>query len=327
MKARSLAMVLGVLLVGCGIGAGPSATEDPVPPLSELEATPPPVRIGPDGPEPPDVEDLLAYGRRHRDAFGGLYLDPPGGSRVVMLFTADLETHRQAVNDILPGTQVRQVRFTEEALVALLESLDFEALEAEGIHMVSAGLDTIGNKITLEVTSNDPTVELRLELTHGGMLDVTVFPVPGEWSNATEGDGWRLLEAGEASGSEAYTVRAATNAEAWAETWEALAISDDPPPEVDFGAEVVVSFGHGIGSSCPELRLDDVHIEAGVVYSVTSDPLSPRACTADLVGAAVFVVAVERDSLPDGGFTLRLSRETVTGPGAGFSEEIEVSLP
>jgi hypothetical protein len=289
-------------------------------------ATPAPPRIGPDGPEPPDVEGLVAYGNQHPDTFGGLYLDPPGGNRVVMLFTDDLEEHQHAVNDILPGTQVRQVRFTEAALVELLESLDFEALEADGIQMIGAGLDTSGNRVTLEVKSNDPTVEVRLELAHGGMLDVTVYPLPGEWANVTEGDGWRLLAFGEASGAEAYTVRAATTASEWDELWEALAL-DVGRPDPDLATEVVVSFGHGIGSSCPELRLDGVAIEGGVVYSETSDPLAPRACTADLAGAATFVVALERTALPASGFTLRLARETVTCADCGFSEEIEVPLP
>lgn len=322
MKARSFATVLGVLLVGCGLGAGSPATPAPAsPPLSELapEVTPPPVRIGPDGPEPPDIDDLIAYGRRHRDAFGGLYLDPPGGSRVVMLFIADLDTHRQAVNDILPGTQVRQVRFTEAALDALLESLDFEALEAEGIHMVGAGLDTSGNKVTLDVKSNDPTVEVRLELAHGGMLDVTVYPVPGEWMNVTEGDGWRLLASGQAGGQEAYVVRAATDEVAWSDVWGTIGLGG-AAPVVDFDDEVVVTFAHGIGSSCPEVRLDGVTIQDGVVFSETTDPLAPRACTADLAGAVVFVVAIARDALPDDGFTLQLRADDI-------GDSIEVSPP
>ena len=318
MKARSLAMILGVLLAGCGIGAGPSASAAPA--LTDaVPATPPPVRIGPDGPEPPDIDGLIAYGNRHRDVFGGLYLDPPGGSRVVMLFTADLDTHRQAVSDILPGTQVRQVRFTEAALVALLESLDFEALEAGGMQMVGAGLDTIGNKVTLELKSNDPTVELRMELAHGGMLDVTVHPIPGAWANIEAGDGWRLLATGEVSGMEAYVVRAATDSGAWDEMWTAIGL-EGAAPAVDVAAEVVVSFGHGIGSSCPEMRLDGVAIQDGVVFSETSDPLSPRACTADLAGAVMFLVAIERASLPADGFTLRLRPDDIGDP-------IEVPLP
>jgi len=327
MKARSLLAILCLLLLaGCGLGPGASATADPAQ-TDAAPATPPPVRIGPDGPEPPDTAGLQAYGAEHSDQFGGMYIDPPGGSSVVMLFTADLERHQAAVNAILPGTRVRQVGHTETELVALLESFDFRAFQVEGIEMIGGSVDVIGNRVQLEVKSNDPTVELRLELAHGGMLDVTVFPVPGAWANVSAGDGWRLLIAGETGNQEAYTVRAAPDADAWDEMWTAIGLAG-AAPTVDFADEVVVSFGHGIGSSCPELRLDGVVIQDGVVFSETSDPLSPRACTADLAAAAMFVVAVERTSLPDDGFTLRLSRTTTTcGAECGFTEEIEVALP
>lgn len=318
MMQRSLLVILGLLLGGCGLGAGPSATagteQTDAPP-----ATPPPVRIGPDGPEPPDTAALQAYGAEHADQFGGMYIDPPGGSSVVMLFTADVERHQSAVTAILPGTRVRQVEHTEGELVALLESFDFQALQAQGIEVIGGSVDVIGNRVELEVKSNDPTVELRLELAHGGLLDVTVFPVPGAWANATEGEGWRLLVAGQAGGQEAYIVRAATNADAWSEMWSTIGL-EGAAPAVDLADEVVVSFAHGIGSSCPELRLDGVTIQDGVAFSETSDPLSPRACTSDLAGAIVFVVAVERTALPDDGFTLRL------GPN-DLGEPIEVSLP
>ena len=326
MKARSLLAILCLLLAGCGLGAGASATARPAE-TDAVPATPPPVRIGPDGPEPPDTAGLQAYGAEHADQFGGMYIDPPGGSSVVMLFTSDLESHHAAVNAILPGTRVRQVEHTEADLVALLESFDFQALQDQGIQMIGGSVDVIGNRVELEVKSNDPTVELRLELAHGGMLDVTLFPVPGAWANVTEGDGWRLLSAGETGNQEAFTVRVATGADAWDEMWTAIGL-EGAAPAVDFADEVVVSFGHGIGSSCTELRLDGVAIQDGVVFSETSDPLSPRACTADLAASAVFVVAVERASLPDDGFTLRLARTNVTcGADCGFTEEIEVALP
>ena len=270
-------------------------------------------------PEPGTIEDLMAYGRDHVDQFGGLYIDPPGGTSVVMLFTADLERHQAAVNAIVPGTRVRQVAHTEAELTALIESLDFEGLEADGIQMVTAAVDVRGNRVTMDVKSNDPTVELRLELAHAGLLDVTVHPVPGPWANVESGEGWRLLVAGQAGGQEAYIVRAATDAEAWGEMWATIGL-EGAAPAVDLADDVVVSFAHGIGSSCPEIRLDGVTIAGGVVFSETSDPLGPRACTADLAGAVVLVVAIARDALPDDGFTLQLRADDI-------GEAIEVPLP
>ena len=307
-------LLLAVFVSACGAGSPPTGA-----------GSPPPAQLGSDAPdepvpEPGSVEDLQAYGADHPDEFGGLYVDPPGSTSVVMLFTGHLERHQAAVAAIMPGTRVRQVAHTEAELTALMESIDFEALEAEGIEMLSAGVDITGNRVTLDVKANDPTLELRLEVAHGGMLDVTVFPLPGDWANVPDGEGWRLLAAGEAGPEDAYVVRAATDAAAWAEMWSAIGL-EGGPPAVDFTEEVVVSFGHGISSTCREVRLDGVGIEDGVVFSQTSDPLSPRNCTLDLRGAAVFLVAIERSALPGDGFTLRLAREDMAG------DDLEVPLP
>lgn len=314
-------MTLALLLAACG-GAPRGST----PPVSVALGTSAEASI-PDWDGPMGLEGLQAYAARHADTFVGLYLDPPGGNSVTILFTEDLEQHAAAVQAIHPATRVLQVEHTEAELTALLASLDFEAMTGQGIDMVAASVDVIDNVVELEVKSNDPTAELRLEAAHAGLLDVTVHPVPGPWAHTETGDGWRLLTAGQAAGDEAFTVRAATDQSELRELWDALAIGGDLPA-ADLDEEVVVSFAHGIGSSCSELRLDDVVVRDGVVFSVTSDPLAPRGCTADLVGAVVFVVAVERAALPAAGFTLQLAATNVTcGADCGSTEQIEVQLP
>lgn len=315
------ATTLALLLAACG-GAVPGSTSPaPAAPRTSAEAS----MAAWDGPM--GIEGLQAYGAQHADTFGGLYLDPPGGNSVTILFTDDLERHATAVLAIHPATRVLQVEHTEAELTALLESLDFQAMAGQGIDVVSGSVDVIDNVVELEVKSNDPTAELRLEAAHAGQLDVTVHPVPGPWAHAEAGDGWRLLTAGQAGGDEAFTVRAATDQAELRELWDALAIGGDLPA-ADLDDEVVVSFAHGIGSSCSELRLDDVVVRDGVVFSVTSDPLAPRGCTADLVGAVVFVVAVQRAALPADGFTLQLAATNVTcGAECGSTEQIEVELP
>jgi hypothetical protein len=319
----ALVTLLAVALVGCAAD-GPASSARP-----EVDPTPTvTIRIGPDGPELPEraVADLQAYGARHEDEFAGLYVEDQRRGSFVMMFTDRLEEHAAAVAEIWPRVTVRGARFSEAELTAVLERLDLAGMAADGIEPLSAGLDTMNNRVTLDVKSDDPTLEARLELQYGGMVDVTVHPLPGEWSNVADGDAWRLLATGEAGGAEAFTVRAATDEAAWDELWDGLGLPGGRP-RVTLADEVVVTFAHGIGSSCREMRLDDVVIEGGVVFSVTSDPLAPRACTADLAGAAVFVVAVERASLPADGFTLQLSERRITGQGAGFSEVIDVPLP
>ena len=307
-------------MVGCA-ARGPGASAAPV-----SEAAPSvSIRIGPDGPELPEdaVAALQAYGAEHADEFAGLYVDDQSQGSFVLLFTGHLEEHASALEEIWPRVTVRGARFSEAALLAVLEGLDMEAMADDGIEPLSAGLDTMNNRVTLDLKSDDPTLEAQLELRYGGMVEVTVHPLPpDDWSNATQGEGWRLLAAGEAH-NDAYTVRAATDEAAWNEMWADIGLDGDAP-SVAFEDEVVVSFGHGIGSSCPELRLDAVEL-GSLVFSRTSDPLAPRNCTADLTGAAVFVVAIERHALPDEGFTLQLGPEQVTNGGS--PEVVDVPLP
>jgi hypothetical protein len=240
-----------------------------------------------------------------------------------MLFTRDLAAHEDAVNEIVPGTRVRQVTYTEAELRALQEELAANLFREEGIEFLSASVDTIGNRVVVSLKSDDPTLELRLEAAHVGMLDASVFPFPGPWANVEAGDGWRLLATGDERG-EAYTVRGATTVAEWEALWEAVGIEGERP-EVDLDVEVVVSFGHGLSRSCPELRLDELVIEEGVVFTVTSDPLAPRGCDADLSAAAVFVVALDRDAVPAHGFTARLERDSQLHPD--FTMIVDVSLP
>lgn len=252
---------------------------------------------------------LIMYGAREHEQFGGLWVNDAGFD-VVMLFTADLERHRRAVAALTPQMRVdiRPARFSEAELRTLQRDLVDELFGVEGMEFLSLGLDTKNNVLHLEAKSNDPTLEERLEAQYGGRLTATIHPPPGAWANVAAGDGWRLLAHGRTSGAEAYRVRAATDAGEWEQMWAALD-PVNPAPVADLESEIVVSFGHGVGGSCPELRLDDVVIEqrAGIVHSVASDPLEPRGCAGDLAGAVYFVVALERAALPESPFTLQLA--------------------
>ncbi len=118
---------------------------------------------------------------------------------------------------------------------------------------------------------------------------------------------WRLIATLHTSSSEAYHVRVATNDDEWQALWSAV----DPAaaiPQADLSTQIVASFGHGVGSSCPDLNLDAVVVDTGAkrIYSAASVPDSTLDCTADLVGAVVFVVAIDRGALPEGEFTISL---------------------
>jgi hypothetical protein len=308
--ATLMVIVLALAVTACaGQGATPMETPSPD------RQTP-----RPDPPADPEalVQELREYSAQYPDEFGGLYMHPPGSGSFVLLFTDRLEEHAAALAAISARVSVAPARYTEAELLEVMDQINLGGLQAEGVEPISASLDTVNNRVVVELKSNDPTIGPRLELPYGGRLQVIVHPLPGPWRNAEAGDGWRLLDVLEGSGDEAFTVRAATDRAALVDLWSAVGGTGNPPA-IDFEREVVVSFAHGIGSSCPELRLDGVELGAGLVTSEVSDPLAPRACTADLVGAVVFVVAIERSALPADGFRLALTEN--------FGETIEVPLP
>ena len=150
------------------------------------------------------------------------------------------------------------------------------------------------------------------------------------WHDRSAGEGWRLLAKETVRGPDrAYVVNAATDLDGYRDLWRDIGFIGTRP-DADMDTDVVVSFAHGIGSSCPELRLDDVVIDGSEVYSVASDPIvdafgSPRACTADLVGVVTFVVAIDRAALPEDGFTLWLT--DAARQGQLNSDPLEVRLP
>jgi hypothetical protein len=157
-----------------------------------------------------------------------------------------------------------------------------------------------------------------------------VGPDPSAWRDRTSGDGWLLIAKETVRGPDrAYVVHAATDLAGYRELWRDIGLAG-LRPDVDMDRNVVVSLAHGIGSSCPELRLDDVVIDGADVYSVASDPIldprgSARPCTADLVGAVIFVVAIDSEALPEDGFTLWLTDSA--RHGQLNSEPLEVRLP
>jgi hypothetical protein len=222
-------------------------------------------------------------------------------------------------------------QFTESELKALMQLIVDDIGHGQDPKLMSVALDTRNNRLVIEAKSNTPGMQEALEQRYGPAAVVHLYAIPGPWANRSEGAGWRLLASGILRGAndEAYRVHAATNEADWQVLWR-IVDPVNPIPSIDIGSEIAVSFAQGIGSSCPEVRLDDVvfDFDARVIYSVTSDPLGPRGCTADLRGAAFFVVALDRAGLPESPFTVRLWRDSPCGDGGcgGHSQEVVVDI-
>ena len=140
---------------------------------------------------------------------------------------------------------------------------------------------------------------------------------PAAGPQAPAGDGWRLL-ADELGVGFPYRTGIATDAASYRQLWAEAGVTGDPPA-VDFEADVVIWFGAVYGSSCPDLRLDDVvvDLERALVHGEIVLVDAPSACTAD-ANSHAYLVALERSRLPAGPFAIQLGADD---PPSGVPEE------
>ena len=100
---------------------------------------------------------VQGYTDEHADQVAGLFIDQDH-RLVVVLVTADVETHRAAIDALLPDgapVDVRLARYTRAELETLLERVvnDSAWFKAIGAAFVEASLDEMQNRVVLEISS------------------------------------------------------------------------------------------------------------------------------------------------------------------------------
>lgn len=139
---------------------------------------------------------------------------------------------------------------------------------------------------------------------------------PERRADALDETKWREV-VDQRAGNADWTVGLATDDASLDMLWAGVGLID-ATPEIDFADEVVVYFGTAVGSSCPMSKLDHVVNTGDEVFAVIYNPENQKECTDDFIPYA-HVVAIERDALPAGPFTLQVF-EWVNG-----SEQIGVT--
>jgi hypothetical protein len=143
-----------------------------------------------------------------------------------------------------------------------------------------------------------------------------------EGPQATSGDGWRLLVTAGGRGAP-YRTGFADSREEFEQLWSQLGIPAEVP-DVDFALEAVVYFGPAVSGSCRDVRLDEVVFDDDQVRPVIVLPGGARVCTSD-ANPHAFVVAVDRDRLPNRPFTIDLFEEPCERvPGVCQEQRTEV---
>lgn len=136
---------------------------------------------------------VIGYGEHHPDEWAGAFIDQHSGGALVAQFTGHLETHRLALfAHIWPkaNLEVRQVRWPQSALEALRERVEGDEawMAAVPADVRSLGIDIVGNRVVLEISSPIPTAaQLILEHFGGDAAPLSV---------ASDGNGGLLIPPG-----------------------------------------------------------------------------------------------------------------------------------
>lgn len=320
--------VLGLVVAACGQSAVPGdavaggSAGAELPRCDELEplAAPSewygdePIYVGNEMP----VEELQAWAQG-KPGFEDVWIDRDQNGWVALAFSEQAEQRQQELRESFPdvGAVVVPVDWTREEL----ERLQDEVVAAFSEDGIGSGVRSNYGVVTAEfgILTEDRLAEVAERF---GDRPVCVSgrdpaDVPAAGPQPTAGDGWRLL-ADEQEVGQAYRTWIATDEDSYVALWDEIGLSSSRPA-VDFQREVVIWFGAVYGSSCPDLRLDEVVVdrEEALVHAeiVLVDP--PVACTDD-ANPHAYLVAVERSKLPEGPFRLQLDADD---PPGGAPEE------
>ena len=294
-----------------------------------------PVYIGNEQP----VQKVRTWARQ-QPGFEDIWIDRDHLGWLVLAFSQGAHLRQAELKQRFPddGVVAVGVEHTTRELRALQRRLGKQL--SEFVDSWSTSVDVTANITEVSVPYITAEIVAELEARFGGEpfcidgRDPSDQPVAGP--QPIQGDGWSLVgyQHKDARGK-SYRTGLATDATQYRRLWERSDVTDEAP-EVDFEQNVVLWFAIGHGSSCPNLRMDDVLIdhETAVIYPQVVDLDGSVMCTDDLVGTYQYVVALDRGQLPTGPFVVQMSGpdrygagrdQTVvevdlTGPGTGATK-------
>lgn len=261
---------------------------------------------------------------RKQPGFADLWIDRDHLGWLVVAFSQDADLRQAEIEELFPddGVVAVEVEHTTRELRKLQQRL------SERFRRVPhwSGVDVTSNVVEFGVAYVTPELVRQLEAEFGGQpfcldgRDPSERPVAGP--QPTEGDGWTLIGYEHDSGPN-YRTGAATDAGQLARLWRRSGV-DGAVPDVDFDETIVVWFAIGHGSTCDELRMDDVvvDVEAATIYPRMVDLEDNVGCTDDLAGAFQYLVAVDRDRLPPPPFVVQTGPPQEDAYGASMDQTV-----
>ncbi len=249
---------------------------------------------------------------KQQPGYQDIWIDRDHFGWLVVAFTQDVAARQADLQERFPddGVVAVQVEHPTKELRALQDRLVDELRGSFG--SFSVGVDVTSNITDLWVPYVTEEIVADLEARFAGEpfcidgQDPAERPVAGP--QPTGGDGWTMVghEHMDAGGQNYRTGVSSSEAQ-FERLWKRSGI-DGEAPAVDLVEDVVLWFAVGHGSSCPNLRLDDVvvDLESATIYPDIVDLDGNVGCTDDLVGTYQYVVALDRARLPAGPFVVQL---------------------
>lgn len=241
---------------------------------------------------------------------------------------ADIEVMSEQIAGHWPGEGivVVEVPWTVGELQSLVTEVS-AALDQAGVRTGGTALMPHHGVAEIGLGVITPEAEEVLAQFAGRPLCVEGIPAdeaPTEKEQPLAGEGWRLL--GEDETGEAYRTGVATTDAQLAQLW-ARAGLEGKPATVEWDSEIVIWFGAAYGSGCP-VRMDGVVVQEDLLHADLVVPNALYGCNGD-ANPHAFVVAVERELLPEGPFRTQLEARH---PYPGTAEErtvvdVDLSAP
>ncbi|HEU4321442.1 MAG TPA: hypothetical protein VFS66_15335 [Acidimicrobiia bacterium] len=262
--------------------------------------------------------DAVSAWAMEQPGYAGIWIDRDHNGWLTVAFTENVDARQTEIETLWPndGVVAVAVEATEEDLSAIQQRAHEELPEIiqgsgsminYGVVSLHVGFLTEENIAAVEEAFAGEPVCIE------GADPAQAVP---EGPQPEGGDGWRLLVDEDEVGL-TYRTGIAWDHDSLNDLIATIPELDIEPPDVEFETEVVIWFGAVHGSSCPNLRLDDVVVNGSLVYADIVETSNQMACTSDAI-PHTYLVAVDRDRLPEAPFHIQLDSND---PPAGVPEE------
>lgn len=267
---------------------------------------------------------------KRQPGYEGVWVDRDHLGWVTLAFSQDADQRQADLLERFPdvGVVAIPVEHTDKELRKLKRRVSRKV--GDVLRSWVIGTDITSNVVELDANVVTDELVTLLESNFAGTPLCVNGPnpedLPAPGAQPTEGDGWQLVGHLQSDGP-SYRTGIATDQSQLEALWATAGMPGEVP-ELDFTDDVVLWFAEPHGSSCSNLRLDDVIVDdaRSLVYPLIVMPDAPMMCTADLAGAYQYFVALERNRLPESPFMIQLGPDDPPRGAPKLRTVVEIDL-